>query len=86
MAVNWNTVADAALAAIDAQPPYAPLTESMQDYRKRLKRAEWNAAGVSILAQAVVTSTVAAPIPVTVVPATGVGATTAPGTATGTIA
>lgn len=89
MALNGNALGDAILAAVDAQSAKGS-SESIGDYRRRIERARASAIVTYFIANAQVTvaPVVAIAIPVSVVPATGLGATTATGTSsttTGTI-
>lgn len=86
MALNGNALGDAMLAAVDAEAPRNVETETMAQYRKRIERARGNALVDYITANARVTvaPTVSAGIAVTVVPATGIGSTTAPGSSSDT--
>lgn len=86
MALSGNALGDAILAAVDAEEPRDRETETMAQYRQRIERARANALVAYLTANARVTvaPVVSAGIAVTVVPATGVGATTAPGSSSDT--
>ena len=86
MALSGNALGDAILAAVDAEAPRSVITETIQQYRQRIERARGRAIVTYLTANAHVTvaPVVSAGIAVTVVPAPGVGATTAPGSSSDT--
>lgn len=86
MALSGNALGDAILAAVDAQAARNAGTETVQQYRQRIERARASAIVAYLVANAQITvaPTVAFPIPVSVVPATGLGATTASGSSSDT--
>lgn len=86
MALSGNALGDAILAAVDAEAPRNANTETVQQYRQRIERARGRAIVDYLIANARVTvaPVVSAGIAVQVVPATGTGATTAPGSSSDT--
>jgi hypothetical protein len=86
MALSGNALGDAILAAVNAQAGRNPATETIAQYRQRIERARASALVTYLVANAQITvaPTVAFPIAVSVVPATGLGATTATGASSDT--